>query len=311
MMERFGRWTMSILGKSLRDYLSFVRIGIVLVLVMGVLRFAMGLSGVPYEKATHLVSLTVLGWILAVVYGHLARVLGFGSYRHLLPLSFVLAAAMYGFIIVAIVVEANAGFHGYFHAPGLGLMPGGMSAGQHVIGQLLAMLVTTLALWALASLGFALSSHLGYLRNAFVFLAAIAVLRALVGALGVPYRWGTWPTSVTLLALVLSFYYGYRAPANGFNRYKHPIVIGSILAVFMSLLVVYGILATAGLDVPSYFHSPGEGFQPAGISVSEHALGHLRMAMPFAIVLLSLIASIGFALGKKRTLSAVGQPAAT
>jgi hypothetical protein len=302
---------MSIFGKSVRDYFSFVRIGIILILAMGVVRFALGLSGVAYEKSTHLASLTILGWILAVIYGHLARVTGFGRYRQLLPMAFTLAVTMYGFIILAIVVESQGGLHGYFHAPGLGLMPGGMSVVDHVIGQLLAMLVTTVLLWALASLGFALSSHLGYLRNAFVFLAAIAVLRALVGALGVPYRWGTWPTSVTLLALVLSFYYGYRAPANGFNRYKHPIVIGSILAVFMSLLVVYGILATAGLDVPSYFHSPGEGFQPAGNSVSEHALGHLRMVMPFAIVLLSLIASIGFALGKRRTLSAVGQPAVT
>jgi hypothetical protein len=302
---------MPFLGKGLRDYLSFVRVGIVLVLLMGALRFALGLSGVPYEKATHLVSLTVLGWILAVIYGHLARVTGFGSYQQLLPMAFVLAATMYGFIILAIVVEGQGGLHGYFHAPGLGLMPGGMSVGQHVVGQLLAMLVTTVLLWALASLGFALSSHLGYLRNVFVLLAAIAVLRTLVGALGVPYRWGTWPTSLTLAALVLSFYYGYRAPASGFSGYKQAILIGSTLAVFMSLLVVYGILVTAGLDVPSYFHSPGEGFQPAGISVSEHALGHLRMAMPFGIVLLSLIASIGFALGKKRTLSAVGQPAAT
>jgi hypothetical protein len=302
---------MSIFGKDLRDYLAFVRVGIVLVLLMGILRFALGQSGVPYQKATHLASLTVLGWILAVVYGHLAGRTAFGSYRQLLPLAFVLAATMYGFIILAILVEAYGGFHGYFHAPGLGLMPGGMSVGQHVIGQLLAMLVTTLALWGLASLGFALSSHLGYLRNAFLLLAAFAVLRTLVGALGVPYRWGTWPTSLTLAALVLSFYYGYRAPAKGFIGYKHPILIGSTLAVFMSLLVVYGILATAGLDVPSYFHSPGEGFQPAGISVSEHALGHLRIPMPFGIVLLSLIASIGFALGKRRAIAVTGQPAST
>ena len=302
---------MLIFGKSLRDYFFFVRIGIILILVMGVVRFALGLSGVSYEKSTHLASLTILGWILAVIYGHFARVTGFGRYRQLLPMAFALAVTIYGFIILAIVVESQGGLHGYFHAPGLGLMPGGMSVPDHVIGQLLAMLGTTVFLWALASLGFALSFHLGYLRNAFVWLAAIAVLRTLVGALGAPYGWGTWPTSLTLVALVLSLYYGYRAPASGFSGYKHAILIGSTLAVFTSLVVVYGILVTSGLGVPSYFHSPGEGFQPAGISVSEHALGHLRMAMPFGIVLLSLIASIGFALGKKRTLSAVGQPAAT
>lgn len=302
---------MSIFGKSLRDYLSFVRLGIILVLVMGLLRFGLGLSGVPYDKVTHLASLTVLGWILAVIYGHLARVTGFGGYRHLLPVGFVLAGTMYGFIILAILVEVLGGFHGYFHAPGVGLMPSGMSVVQHVVGQLIAMLITTVVLWALASLGFALSSHLGYLRNAFVLLAAMALVRTLVGALGVPYGWGTWPTSLTLLALVLSFYYGYRAPVSGFSGYKHAILIGSTLAVFMSLLVVYGILVTAGLDVPSYFHSPGEGFQPADISVSEHALGHLRLAMPFGIVLMSLIGSIGFALGKKGAFTAANQPAST
>jgi len=302
---------MSIFGKSLRDYFSFVRIGIILILVMGVVRFALGLSGVPYEKSTHLASLTILGWILAVIYGHLARVTGFGRYRQLLPMAFALAVTMYGFIILAIVVESQGGLHGYFHAPGVGLMPSGMSVVDHVIGQLLAMLVTTVLLWALASLGFALSSHLGYLRNAFVGLAAIAFLRTLVGALGVPYGWGTWPTSLTLVALVLSFYYGYHAPASGFSGYKHAILIGGMLAVFTSFVVVYGILVTSSLGVPSYFHSPGEGFQPSGMAVGEHVAGHLRVGMPFGIVLLSLVAGIGLALGKKRAFAAAGQPAST
>ncbi len=302
---------MSIFGKSLRDYFFFVRIGIILILVMGVVRFALGLSGVPYEKSTHLASLTILGWILAVIYGHLARVKSFGRYRQLLPIAFALAVTMYGFIITAIVVESQGSLHGYFHAPGSGLMPGGMSVPDHVIGQLLAMLATTVFLWGLASLGFALSSHLGYLRNAFVWLAAIAVLRTLVGALGAPYGWGTWPTSLTLAAIVLSFYYGYRASASGFSGYKDAILIGSTLAVFMSLVVVYGILVTSGLGVPSFFHSPGEGFQPSGISVGEHIAGHLRIGMPFGIFLLSLLAGIGLALGKKRAFTAAGQSAPT
>ncbi len=300
---------MSIVGKNLRDAFSFARLGIILIVLMGIVRFIAGVSGVPYEKATHLVSLTVLVLVLAAVYGQRARAKGFGSYRHLLAVAFALAAPMYAVIITAILVEGLTGLHGYFHAPGQGLMPAGMDLAQHVVGQLIAMLGTTLFLWGIACLGFALSRHLGFLRNALLLLAAMAVVRVLVGAIGVPYSWGTWPTSLTLLVFALSFYYGYRAPASGFVRYKDAIVFGSTLAVFVGLLVVYGILVTEGLGVPSYFHSPGEGFQPEGISVGEHVAGHLRLATPVGMVLMSLVASAGLFLGKRRALAPASQAA--
>lgn len=300
---------MSIFGKSLRDAFSFARLGVILIVLMGLVRFLVGISGVPYEKATHLLSLTVLGWILAAVYGQRARAKGFGSYRQLLAVALALALPMYGVILLAILVEGLTGLHGYFHAPGEGLAPVGMDLAQHVFGQLIAMLVTTVVLWGIASLGYALSRHLDYLRNGLLLLAAMALLRALVGAIGVPYSWGTWPTSLTLLALALSFYFGYRGPAGGFARYKDAIVFGSTLAVFVSLLIVYGILVTEGLGVPSYFHSPGEGFQPEGISLGEHVGGHLRVATPVSMVILSLVASAGLALGRRRTLAPASQAA--
>ena len=290
---------MNLFGKGVGDYLSFARTGMILIILMGVIRFAVGASGVPYERATHLVSLTILILLLAVVYGQRAAARGFGGYRHLLPIVFMLSASMYGFIILAILVEGLGGIRGYFHAPGMGLAAPGMSVGIHIGGQLIAMVVFTVVLWGLASLGFLLSRYLRYLGKAFLVLAAIALLRVLVGAAGVPYEVGTWITSITLAGIVLSLYYGYRAPSSGLTSYAQMILVGALIAAGMTLLVIYGIALTDSLGIPNYFHAPGEGFQPPGMSRGEHIRGHLQFSV-VGVVVLSVFAGIGFALGKRR-----------
>jgi hypothetical protein len=146
---------MILFGKKLREYARFARVGIVLILLVGLARFIVGVSGVPYERATHLVSLTITSLVLAIVYGARTAATRFGGYRHLLPTVVLLALAMYGFIIVAILVEGLGGIHGYFHAPGHGLAPGGIAVRDHIGGQLLAMLFSIGVFWVLAALGFA------------------------------------------------------------------------------------------------------------------------------------------------------------
>src|SRR2546428_4016068 len=243
---------MSFFGKSLRDYLVFTRVGIVLILLMGLARFLVGLSGVPYDKATNLLSVTILTMLLSLLYGQKAAQAGFGGYRQLLPAVCMFSGSMYGFIFAAILIQGLGGTPGYFHAPDSGMMAMDMGhmSGQHIaalpsikswlnvsnpfvhaFGQLLiAMPVSTLFFWGLASLGFLLSRYLGYLRDAFLLLAAMAVLRFLVGAAGVPYAVGTWITSLTLLAIALSVYYGCRAPSKGFTGYHQMFVIGTLIA---------------------------------------------------------------------------------
>ena len=299
---------MSLFGKSLPDYLRFVRTGTIAILAMGVIRFIVGASGVPYDRATHLVSMTIVTLLAALIYGQRAKASGFGGYRHLLPVAFLLAATIYGFIIVAILVESLGGIHGYFHAPGAGQAPAGIGIGDHIVGQLIVMAISVVVLWGVSSLGFLLSRHLGYLRNAFLLLAGLAVLRILVGALGVPYTIGTWLTSLTLLALGLSFYYGYRAPSRGLSRYSHMLLVGVLMAACFTLLVVYGILLTEGLGVTNYFHAPGEGFQPADMSQAQHILGHFQVSI-VAMVFLSLLAVAGFAVGKRKAPAPAGQAA--
>ncbi len=299
---------MSLFGKSLSDYLSFVRTGILAILAMGVLRFIVGASGVPYDRATHLVSMTMVAILAALIYGQRAKATGFGGYRHLLPVAILLSVTMYGFIIVAILVEGFGGIHGWFHAPGAGNAPAGMGIGEHVVGQLIVLGFSVVMSWGILSLGFLLSRPLGYLRNALLLMAALAVLRMLVGALGVPYAIGTWLTSLTLLAMGLSFYYGYRGPARGFTGYGHMVLVGVLLAACFTLLVVYGIAVTEGLGVVNYFHAPGQGFQPADMSQSQHVLGHLQVSI-VAMVFFSLLAVAGFAVGKRKALAPAGQAA--
>ncbi len=323
---------MSLFGKRLGDYARFARTGMILIVLMGVARFIVGVSGVPYERATNLVSITILIMLLSFVYGQKAAASGFGGYRQLLPTVFMLAASMYGLIILAIFAEGLGGFHGYFHgqtlahfakqaegfsrahdhfhAPGMLLgAAAGMNTATHAGGQLIAMVLFTVPVcWGLASLGFLLSRYVGFLRNAFLLLFAMGALRLLVGALGVPYKVGTWITSITLLAMFLSIYYGYRAPSSGFTGYGQMVLVGTLIEAAMTLLVIYGIAVTSSLGIPNYFHAPGEGFQPAGMDVARHIKGHLLFS-PAGMVIMSILAGIGFALGKRSAAVPAGQAA--
>ena len=295
---------MTVFAKSLEDYFLFVRTGLILLLAMGVIRFVLGVSGVPYDRVTHLASMSVLALVLAVFYGQQVAARGFGGYRHLLVIAALLSVAMYGFIILAILVEGLSGMQGFFHAPGAGNAPMGMGIGQHIVGQLMVMVASAAIFLGLSSIGYILSRDLGYLRNAFLLLAAMFVLRVLVGALGMPYAIGTWLTSLTLLSMGLAVYYGYSVPSRGLNRYPQMLLLGVLLGAGFTLFVIYGIAVTEGLGIANYFHAPGEGLQPAGMTQAQHVAGHFRVTAP-AMIFLAILAIVGFAFGKRKA----GEPA--
>ena len=77
------------------------------------------------------------------------------------------------------------------------------------------------------------------------------------------------------------------------------VLVGALIAAGITLLVVYGIALTDSLGIPNYFHAPGEGFQPPGMSRGEHIRGHLQVSV-VGVVVMSVFAGIGFALGKRR-----------
>jgi hypothetical protein len=285
----------SIFGKSCRDYVGFLSTGLVLIVVMGLLRFGIGISGLPYDRATHLTSVTILVFLLAVIYGQRAAALRFGGYRHLIPIALLLSFTMYGFIVLAITVEGVSGIRGYFHAPGSGYAPHEMGLLEHVVGQLSVMGTMTMAILGTAMLGYLLSRHLAYLRNAFLLLAAMAVLRFVAGTIGIPFAVGSWITSLSLLSLLLAAYYGYRGSSQGFDGYPHMLLIGFIIAFAATHLVAYGIAVTDGLGISSYYHAPGT-LQPRGTGVRQHIEAQLRFS-PVLTLVLTAAAATAFALG--------------
>src|SRR5262249_11476445 len=124
---------MRIFGKNIGEYVAFARTGMILIVLMGLVRFFVGISGIPYERATYLASMTILTLLLFVIYGHLAAAKGFGRCRHLLPITASLSLSMYGFIILAILAEGLSGLHGYFHFHTLQNMAASMSSASNIV----------------------------------------------------------------------------------------------------------------------------------------------------------------------------------
>ena len=283
---------MSIFGKTVRDYVRFVCVGLVLLVAMGLVRFVVGISGVAYERATHLTSLTIVVFLLAIVYGQRAAALRFGGYRHLVPLALLLGGTMYGFIILAILVEGLGGIHGLFHSPGSGFAPQEMGLSEHITGQLSVMPTMTTAILGVTILGYALSRHLAYLRNAFLLLAVMAGLRFVAGAIGIPYFVGTMLTSITLVSILLAACYGYRASASGFDGFAHACLLAFMIAFVNFHLVVYGFVVSEALDVATYYNA-------SAISVQEQIESQLTGA-PWLVLYLVASAVLGFGVSKRR-----------
>lgn len=291
-VELSAQASVSTVGRTLGSYLAFTGAGLALLLGMGLLRFAVGASGVPYDRATHLTSVTILVFLLALVYGQ-RTAFRFGSIRHLLPVGLLLSFTMYGFILLAMTVEVAAGISGYFHAPGSGYAPHGMGLKEHALGQLSVMGTMTLAILGVSLLGYVLARHLRFLRNAFLLLAAMAATRFAAGAVGVPQAAGTWLTSLTLTSSILALYYGYRARAAGFDGYGHMLLFASMIAFWTTHLIVYGIVVSNALAASTYYQGPA-----AGLGLRPHVASHLAFS-PLLTLGLAGCASAGLALGRR------------
>ncbi len=263
---------------------------------MGLVRFSVGIAGVPYDRGTYLTSLTILVFLLAVIYGQRAKATGFGGYRHLIPVALLMSCAMYGFITLAILVEGLGGIHGYFHAPGAGFAPPHMSVSEHILGQLSVMGPMTAAILGTTFLGYLLSRHLAYLRNAFLVLAAMTVVRFAASQLGSLSSAVDLLTSLSLLAVGLAAYYGYRAFPQ-FGSYLDVLLMAFLIAFATFHLAVYGFAVSEGLGVSSYFNIAS----PKGTTVQRRIEEDLR-STPLLVAVLMAVASAGFALGRRPAL---------
>jgi len=89
---------MKIFGKSGSEYFAFQKAIVILIVVVGLLRLAMSLAGLPVATVKW-ISLTAVAMVGIIYCAVQVPRTGFGGYKHLLPLFFI--QSMLGNIIIA------------------------------------------------------------------------------------------------------------------------------------------------------------------------------------------------------------------
>jgi hypothetical protein len=120
---------MQIFGKPLSEYVAFSKLFLGLIFVVGIVRLALSLAGVPNSTAKW-VSITGLIWIGVLYFSIRVHTSGFGSYKQLLPI-FVLQGLVAQVIIVpAIMLAIWTGTDNIYSAPDYS----GARVGQFLFG---------------------------------------------------------------------------------------------------------------------------------------------------------------------------------
>jgi len=145
---------MTVFGKSLSDYLSFAKVILILIVLVGVARLGLSLAGV--ENATvKWLSISVVTLIGLVYYAIRVHTSGFGSYKQLLALIVIQSIVAQAIIIAGIVIAIFTRRDHIFSAPeysGGGDGKTWLHAGAHLVfgiiaGSLLAWLVGSVILF--------------------------------------------------------------------------------------------------------------------------------------------------------------------
>ena len=142
---------MTIFGKPLSEYVRFAAVFIGLVIVVGIVRLALSLSGVP-NSTTKWFSMTAVGWIGIFYYSVRVHTSGFGSYKQLLP---VLALVNFAAQVIAMAAIAMAIFTGadnIFSAPEYAFGSDGKTWTHFVAHLFIGTAAGSLVAWAFGSL---------------------------------------------------------------------------------------------------------------------------------------------------------------
>jgi hypothetical protein len=107
---------MKIFGKGLGEYFAFTKWLIVFVFVVGIVRLALSLGGVPNSTGKW-ASVTVAFLIGVLCFSVRVHTSGFGSYKQLLPPIWILSVATQAFVAVAIVLAIVTDKSNIFTAP--------------------------------------------------------------------------------------------------------------------------------------------------------------------------------------------------
>lgn len=101
-------------GKPLSEYVSFQKVFLGLIAVVGLARLAVSLAGLPNSSAAFL-SMNVVAWAGIIYYGIAVYKQRFGVYKHILPLV-IIQTLVFQAIAVAGILIAIGGFPNVFSA---------------------------------------------------------------------------------------------------------------------------------------------------------------------------------------------------
>ena len=107
---------MTIFGKRLSEYVAFAKPFLGLILVVGIARLALSLGGVPNSTAKWF-SITAVIWIGGVYYAIRVHTSGFGSYKQLLPICFLLSLTAQVIIVPSIILAIFTGTDNIYSIP--------------------------------------------------------------------------------------------------------------------------------------------------------------------------------------------------
>jgi hypothetical protein len=107
---------MTIFGKRPSEYVAFAKPFLGLVLLVGIARLALSLAGTPNSTARWL-SITAVIWIGGVYYAIRVHTSGFGSYKQLFPICFLLSLTAQVIIVPAIILAILTGTDNIYSIP--------------------------------------------------------------------------------------------------------------------------------------------------------------------------------------------------
>jgi hypothetical protein len=107
---------MTVFDRRLSDYARFARVFLVLIVIVGLVRLALSLGGVPTPIARW-ASVTALIWIGVFYFGVRVHTTGFGSYRQLLPIYVLQMVAAQLVIVPSIILAIVTGHDNIFSLP--------------------------------------------------------------------------------------------------------------------------------------------------------------------------------------------------
>jgi hypothetical protein len=149
MMAHLEGVSMMIFGKKLSDYVRFQWVILALIVVVGLLRLGLSMSGVA-NNTVKFFSMTVVGLAAIIYYGIRVHTSGFGSYKQLLPLLVIQSAVQNGIAILGILITYFTGRSNIFTAPEYG---GLTRMRWHILGHALGgLIIGSLIGWAIASI---------------------------------------------------------------------------------------------------------------------------------------------------------------